>query len=318
MIGRMGISSLERPERTFCGVSFAGDAEAPHDADVVIVGASHGTPYRPGIPSHAADAPRALRAPLDWYSADPAQLDFDSMTRVFGGASVVDAGDVGCSADDDGTRNRTAIRAAVEAVISAGAVPLVLGGDDSVPIAALEAFSSRAPLTVLQVDAHIDWRDEVDGVRHGFSSTMRRASEMAHVTRIVQIGARGPGSARPTEYADAQRWGASIVTAREVHHHGLEPALGHVPHGGDVYLAIDVDGIDPSVVPGVILPAHGGLDYQQMLDIIHGVAARGRLAGASFVEYVPSRDPTGNGARAIARLASNLIAAVGRQRSRLP
>ena len=67
-------------------------------------------------------------------------------------------------------------------------------------------------------------------------------------------------------------------------------------------------------VSGVILPACGGLGYQQVLDVIHGTAAKARIIGATFVEYVPEKDPSGTGAQAIARLASNLIAAVGGRR----
>ena len=60
-------------------------------------------------------------------------------------------------------------------------------------------------------------------------------------------------------------------------------------------------------------PLIHGVSYQQVLDVIHGVAAKARIAGAAFVEYVPEKDPSGIGAQAIARLASNVIAALGRQ-----
>jgi agmatinase len=143
---------------------------------------------------------------------------------------------------------------------------------------------------------------------------MRRASELPWVQHMIQIGARGPGSARAGEVADAKAWGARFFTGREVHADGVAAAIDAVPVGADVILAIDVDGIDPSVVPGVILPAFGGLTYQQMLDVIHGVASRGRIVGVDFVEFVPERDPHGSGAQAIARLASNVIGAVGIQR----
>ena len=113
----------------------------------------------------------------------------------------------------------------------------------------------------------------------------------------------------------ATAWGAKIFTARDLHRAGLGPALAAVPEGGDAILSIDVDGIDPAVVPGVILPAFGGLGYRQMLDLIEGVAARARIVGACFVEYVPEQDPQGSGAQAIARLACNLIAAIGGQRA---
>ncbi len=303
------MKSLLKPDPTFCGLPFCGDLAAL-DADVAVFSASHGTPYKPGTASHAANAPAAVRKALGWYSANPAQFDFDSMSPVFGGARALDCGGVpGDLADGEG--NRKAIREATAAILNQGAVPLLLGGDDSVPIPLFEAYAGHSELCIVQVDAHIDWRDEVQGVRYGFSSTMRRASEMGHVTGIVQIGARGPGSARRKELEEAQAWGSQIFTARDVHAQGLGPALAAVPEGAAVLLSIDVDGIDPSVVPGVILPALGGLTYQQMLDVIQGVAAKARIAGAVFVEYVPEADPSGIGAKAIARLATNVIARIG-------
>ena len=303
------MKSLLKPDPTFCGLPFCGDLAAL-DADVAVFSASHGTPYKPGTASHAANAPAAVRGALGWYSANPAQFDFDSMTPVFGGARAVDCGEVPGDLED-GAGNRAAIRAAATAILDQGAVPLLLGGDDSVPIPFFEAYAGHSELFILQVDAHIDWRDEVQGVRHGFSSTMRRASEMSHVTGMVQLGARGPGSARRQEFEEARAWGSQIFTARDLHGAGLDPALAAIPEGAPVLLSIDVDGIDPSVMPGVILPAFGGLGYQQMLDVIQGVTAKARIVGALFVEYVPEADPSGSGATAIARLASNVIAQIG-------
>ena len=226
-----------------------------------------------------------------------------------GAARVVDCGDVPGDLAD-GAENRAAIAAATKTILQGGVMPLLLGGDDSVPIPFIDAFgrAGRSDIVVVQVDAHIDWRQEVDGVTHGFSSTMRRASEMAHVTGMVQVGARGPGSARRAEYDDARAWGSQIFTAREVHAEGLGPALAAVPEGANVILAIDVDGLDPTLVPGVILPAFGGLTYQQSLDLIQGLAAKARIVGCTFVEYVPEKDPTGTGAQALARLACSVIA----------
>jgi agmatinase len=306
------MSSLLKPTPTFCGVPFCADP-ATLDADVAVIGAPHGTPYEPGTPSHAANATGAVRKALGWFSVGREQLDFDTGEPVFGGAKVVDLGDVPGDLMD-GAINRQRITAATKAILDRGAVPLLLGGDDSTPIPLIQAYEGRGPLTVVQVDAHIDWRHEREGVTHGYSSTMRRASEMPWVKHMVQIGARGPGSARAGEFNDAKAWGSKFFTARDIHAHGLTPAIDAVPQGGDIILAIDVDGIDPSVVPGVILPAFGGLSYQQMLDVIHGVATRGRIVGVDFVEFVPERDPTGSGAQAIARLASNAITAVARQR----
>ncbi len=299
------------PEQTFCKVPFCADL-GTLQAEVAVLGAPHGTPYEPGTPSHAAGGAAAVRGALGWYSANPEQFDFDSMGPVFGGARVVDCGDLAGDLHD-GAANRQNIETAVRGIRNRGAVPLLLGGDDSVPIPLFRAYSEAREITIVQVDAHIDWRDQLRGVREGYSSTMRRASEMTQIRSIIQIGARGPGSAREAELQDARAWGAHIHTARAVHAQGIAPALDQVPEDAEVILSIDVDGIDPSVVPGVILPAFGGLSYQQVLDVIHGVAAKAKIVGAAFVEYVPEKDPTGTGAKAIARLASNVIAAVGGQ-----
>jgi agmatinase len=301
-----------RPDPTFCDVP-SSELDAL-DARVAIIGAPHGTPYKPGTPSHAANGADAVRAALDWYSTGTEQIDFDSVQPVFAGASVADVGNVGEDLED-GETNRANIEDATRKVLARGAAPILLGGDDSVPIPFIQGLDGKyGELTVVQVDAHIDWRHEVDGVTHGFSSTMRRASEMKHVKHIVQIGARGPGSARRQDCEDAVAWGAKIFTARDIHKNGLGEALKSIPKRNPVALSIDVDGIDPSVVPGVILPAFGGLSYQQMLDIIQGIAERTTIIGANFVEYVPEQDPQSRGAQAIARLACNVITAIARQR----
>lgn len=280
------------------------------DARVAVFGAPHGTPYKSGTASHAANGAASVRGALSWHSVGAEQFDFDTMTPVFNGNTVVDCGDVGGDLDD-GRVNRAAIREMTAAILSKDATPVLLGGDDSVPIPLIEAFAGHSEnLCVVQIDAHIDWRHEIDGVTHGFSSTMRRASEMDHVSTIVQIGARGPGSARQSDLDDAKAWGVKFFTGRDVHKSGVQPAIDAIPAGADVVLAVDVDGLDPSLIPGVILPAFGGLNYQQMLDVIQGIAAKARIVGADFVEYVPERDPTGTGAQAIARLASAVIASV--------
>ncbi|MDZ7842752.1 MAG: arginase family protein [Gammaproteobacteria bacterium] len=307
------MSVLQRePDVAFCGVPFSNADEI--DADIAVVGAPHGTPYKPGTPSHAANGADAVRAALSWYSTGREQMDFDSLQPVFAGASIVDLGNV--TEDlEDGRANRACIENATRAALAQNAKPILLGGDDSVPIPFIQALDEQyKEVTVVQVDAHLDWRHEVDGVTHGFSSTMRRASEMDHVRNMIQIGARGPGSARRQDCEDAVAWGAKIFTARDIHRNGFKAALKAVPRHAPVVLSIDVDGIDPSVVPGVILPAFGGLGYQQMLDIIQGIAERTTIVAADFVEFVPEQDLQSRGAQAIARLACNVITAMARQR----
>jgi agmatinase len=296
-----------KPDKTFCDVEHA-EISNLENADVAIFSSSHGSPYKPGVPSHAANAPAAIRGALSWYSSNPNQFDLDTLKPVFGGKSVVDCGEIPGSLDN-GEENRAAIADAARQILVSGVVPILIGGDDSTPVTFIEAIAEAGPVTVLQIDAHIDWREEVDGERFGFSSTMRRASEFPNVERIIQVGARGPGSARERDFEEAQSWGAKFITARMLHSDGLDQVLQEIPADGNIILAVDVDGLDPSVVPGVILPAFGGLSYNQMLEIIIRVSEKAHIIAANFVEYVPERDQTGIGAGAIARIICNAITA---------
>ncbi len=297
----------------FAGLPVCDDLTAL-DADVAIVGAPHAVPYRAGEASHSAGAPPAIRAAIDGYSLELHHYDFDLGGSLLadGTRRAVDCGDLaGDPADPDG--NAARITDAVRSVLDAGAVPVVLGGDDSVPIPVFRAFEGGGPLTIVQVDAHIDWRHDIGGITQGYSSTMRRASEMPWIENIVQVGARGVGSARPAEVADARQWGAMFITAREVHEHGVAPALELVPDGARCILTVDCDGLDPAVMPGVMAREPGGLTYRHMLDLIHGLAAKARIAGFNLVEFAPRADIDGMGAVTAARIVCNAIGAIVRQ-----
>jgi agmatinase len=296
---------------TLLGLPSARDLEALA-ARIVILGVPCATPY-PSVGPYCAGAPSAIRAAIASYASNLHHVDFDLGGTIFPGAvTAVDAGDLACT-ETDPAGNRAAIREAIAAIIGRGAVPIIIGGDDSVPIPVFEAFRNRGPLTIVQIDAHIDWREEVAGERWGLSSTMRRASEMAHIERIVQVGQRGLGSARPRDLADAREWGATFVPAEVVHEHGIAAALDAVPAGSQVLVTLDCDGLDPTIMPGVIAPAPGGLTYWQAIGILRGIAAKARIAAFDLVEFVPERDVAGLGALTAARIIVNGLGLLARQ-----
>jgi agmatinase len=176
----------------------------------------------------------------------------------------------------------------------------------------LRANVRRGPITLVQIDAHIDWRHEVGGVFQGYSSPMRRASEMPWIASMIHIGMRGVGSARPTELRDAQAFGSTIITAHAAHSQGVAHVLQQLPDGSDNLITIDCDGLDPSVMPAVGAPAPGGLTYHQVIDILHGVAGKGHVVGCDIVELAPAKDVNGISALTAGRIPINLIGAMAR------
>lgn len=297
---------------TFMGLPACPDL-ATLEARIALIGAPSGTPYA-NVGAYCAGAPAAIRAAAAAYAANLAHMDFDLGGPVFPGAvSAVDAGDLCCDPADPAAA-RALIRQAVAQVLDRGAVPFLLGGDDSVPIPMLEALGGRdRRFTILQIDAHIDWRDEVQGERLGLSSTMRRASEMAHVERIIQVGARGIGSARVQDVADARAWGVRFVPAADLARDGVAPVLDLIPEGSEVVVCFDCDALDPAIMPAVIGRTAGGLSYWQALDLIAGAAGRGRIAAFDLVEFMPERDVDGLGAMLAAQLLAAVMGIVARQ-----
>jgi agmatinase len=143
---------------------------------------------------------------------------------------------------------------------------------------------------------------------------MRRASEMGWVENIIQVGARGIGSARPRDRQDALDWGVKFFPMREVARNGIEPVLAAIPKNCILYIALDIDAMDPAVVPAVIGPAPGGFSYWQMLEILEAAAQRARIAGFNLVELMPGADIGGRGALVAARIVAMIMGLCARQR----
>ena len=302
---------------TFLGLAGCADL-GRLDASSAFLGAPAATPYG-AVGAYAKGGPASLRKASAALSANLGRFNFDLGGPTFpeGTRPAVDCGDLDWS-ETDFAANRAAIREAVARIVAAGTVPIVIGGDDSVPIPMIEALGATGErYTILQIDAHIDWRDSHMGERFGLSSTMRRASEMAHVERIVQVGARGIGSAAPEDVQAALDWGARLFPMREVARQGLGPVLEAIPEGANVILCIDIDAMDPGLAPNTIGRAPGGLSYGQMLDLVEGAAARGRIAAVDVVEIMPEADIGGIGAMTVSRLVAATMGHLARQDARL-
>jgi agmatinase len=277
--------------RTFLFSKLATDLD-DLKADIAFLGIPYGSAYSVAdISNDQGNGPTALRQASDRIVRSLERYDFDVGGPLYDGRDirVVDCGDVWADIHDLKSHVGRAEQA-VRKILAAGALPIVLGGDHAIPIPVLRAFEGRGPITLVHIDQHLDWRDEVGGVRDGLSSPIRRASEMGHIGEIFQIGIRATGSARAEEVEAARAYGAHIVSAYELHDIGMDAVLARIPDGGRFYITVDLDGMDPSIAPAVAAPMPGGVTYVQARKLIHGLVAKGRVVGMDVVEITPRHD----------------------------
>jgi agmatinase len=260
-------------------------------------------PAAPAAAAASLSAADAVRRASAGYVAILEHYDFDlggPLVPPGVDAGFVDCGDVRLSGDLPA--DLAAGTAAVAEIAAVGATPLVVAGDHSAPPVVVRGLPGDRPLDVLHIDAHLDFRDEVTGLRDGYSSPIRRLRELPWVRTVVQVGLRDVGSARGDEVAAARAAGNVLVRAEEVHERGVARLVELFEPGGRVYITVDVDGLDPGCAPGTLWPAPGGLLFWQLVGLVRGVASRCRLAGMDVCEFVPARDPQGHTALAAARL----------------
>lgn len=284
------------------------------EADIAFLGVPNGASYTVAeISNDQSLAPTAVRQATDRAVRYLDRYDFDIGGTLYDGRDIraVDCGDVIGDPTDPKVQVNNA-EEAVRKILAAGALPLIIGGDHSIPIPVLKAFDKEEPITLIQIDAHLDWRDHINGVKNGLSSPIRRASEMEHVGEIFQLGLRAQGTARPEEFDAAKEYGAHLISAYEIHEKGMQSVLDRIPDGGNYYITIDADGVDPSVMPAVAGPAFGGVTYTEMRSLLHGLVNKGRVVGMDIVEITPSKDVNQLTAIAAGRFFVNLIGAAVR------
>jgi agmatinase len=287
------------------------------EADFAVLGIPYGVPYNmAGVHSDAANAPTAFRHRTRRFARQVEHFDFDLGGTLFGdtGARLVDCGDVP-AAPRDLEGNKKLATDTVAALLSRGATPIVLGGDDSVPTLVMQAFQPYGPVNVLQIDAHLDYRDEMHGIRDGYSSPMRRIGEMPWVGAVVQVGMRGVGSARPTDVDDARRAGSVIVTAAEVRESGPQAITTHLSDDAPWFVTIDVDGLDPTIAPGTSVPLPGGLDFAEAAGTLRWLAEHRTFAGMDIVEHFPSLDVRDMTSITLGRLVMNVLGLSARRQT---
>ncbi len=196
-----------------------------------------------------------------------------------------------------------AVRGAVESAASHGKLPVLLGGEHSITIGAVQALAElHSDLSVLYIDAHADMRDSYMGTKWGHASTARRISE---VCPLVLAGVRSM-SAKEKEFIEGQGipmqlWGAGSPASLDG---AIELATNHLTE--NIYISIDLDVFDPSIMAGVGTPEPGGLLWHEILALLLVVSHRANIVGFDVVELNPSQGPV-SCAFTAAKLAYKLI-----------
>ena len=284
------------------------------DADFAILGApfDFGTQFRAG----ARFGPRGIRDASTLFSFGHAGAydHEDDITYLEADKiRIVDIGDADI-VHTDTEQSHANIEAGVRAILEAGAIPVVLGGDHSVNIPCVNAFSDQAPFHLIQIDAHLDFVDIRHGVRYGHGNPMRRAAEKPYVTGLSQIGIRNVSSTAKDGYEAARAMGSDIQSVRQFRALGVAGMLERVPADARYYVTIDIDGFDPSIAAGTGTPSHGGFTYYEVLEFLDGLTKRGAIIGVDLVEVAPDYDPSGSTTTLAAQLLLNLIGRIHHNR----
>ncbi|MBC7738142.1 MAG: agmatinase [Candidatus Saccharibacteria bacterium] len=276
------------------------------DADVAVMGAPYdfGTQFRPG----ARFGPRAVREASTLFSFGHAGAydHEDDCTYLPASVRIVDIGDADIIHTDT-VGSHANIRTGVQAMLAAGALPVVIGGGHSINIPCIEAFEGQGDIHILQIDAHLDFVDVRHGVRNGHGSPMRRAAEKPWVTGLTQVGIRNVSSTAREGYEAARVMGADILSVRQARALGAKAVIARIPKGAQVYVTIDIDGFCPSIAPGTGTPSHGGFLYYDVLEMLQALAQTHDVVGMDLVEVAPDYDQSGSTAILAAQVLLNFL-----------
>jgi len=183
------------------------------------------------------------------------------------------------------------------AVLKAGKIPGLVGGDHSVPFGAIRACAEHfGGIGILHIDAHMDLRDAFEGFKWSHASIMHNViSRIPQVGKVVQVGIRDFGQ-RELEFANAK--GVEVYFDDVIEERLLEgekysticrEAIAHLPHR--VYVTFDIDALNPALCPHTGTPVPGGLSFTQAALLLETLKASGKqIVGFDLVEVAPGNE----------------------------
>lgn len=286
----------------------AGSAHGGRQLVAIGVPYDEGTPYRPGArlgPRAIRDASTRLR-----FASEDGLAFFDVQRRRSARLAQLawDGGDVDVVPLRQ-ERTFAAIAETIAAVRAAGAVPVVLGGDNSITLPVLRGLLDPG-VVIVQLDAHLDYGEGYFGGAHGNSTPLRSIHREGLASRVLHLGIRGYDNAL-ADLRASEADGNVVVTAQEARAGLALAAVEALEPGTKVYVSLDIDVADPGIAPGTGYLEPGGLDYGQLRELMLAIGSRCELLGCELVEVSPTYDLGGGTALLGVQLLVDLLGAGG-------
>ncbi len=181
-------------------------------------------------------------------------------------------------------RTVDAISLRIESHLDRGKFPVLIGGEHSVSIGAIRAFQNKyTDIEILQLDAHTDLRDEYLGSKCNHACVMARAKEKS---RIHQVGIRSMDACEKDSVDPETIWFAKDIAPAGIDTSWMDRAIEKM--GENLYITIDLDVFDPSIVPSTGTPEPGGLDWYTVIGFLKKVFASRKISGFDIVELCPN------------------------------
>jgi guanidinopropionase len=280
------------------------------EIDIAIVG----VPFDMGVNfrSGARHGPAAIRE----ASRIIRQVHPTSGIAPFRLCNVADVGDATVNALD-AAASIGLIEASFREIHAAGATPIAIGGDHTIPLPILRVLARDNPVGVVQFDSHPDTLDELLGTKVNHATTFRRGVEEGLIDpkRTIQIGLRG---SRFSE--NDVKWGADagfrVITIDEYEKIGRDAVIKEIDRvtgKGRTYITFDIDGLDAAYAMGTGVPEVGGFSVRDAQVMIRSLQGK-HLVGADICEVAPVYDPTGQTALNAANLLFEMLCVIADSR----
>jgi agmatinase len=270
------------------------------DADIVVIGVpdeSKSHAKRKGT-SRAPDVLRIASNEAEFFERGGKLIPTCPMRGTLDDKRIFDAGNV---------ESKQELSRIVSEVVSAGKLPIMIGGDHSLTTETIRIVASGKKLSLLYFDAHPDF---VSSTSDYYGSVLTDSAQSLNFRKSMLIGTR---AAEPEEMENAKKVGLKIVNPLDVAELGVKKVAQMIKArtaGSKIYISVDLDCVDPASAPGVSVPSAAGLAAMDLIYILNKIISSGNVVGIDIVELTPDYDVNGMTATLAARILSECIASV--------